>query len=83
MFQSPCGDFLLPDSAVASFRKRAFQSPCGDFLLPDLAYVIGILVFVTDRFNPLAGIFYCLTIAWIVSLLYFFVSIPLRGFFIA
>ena len=33
MFQSPCGDFLLPDDFEQFMLSKTglFQSPCGDF----------------------------------------------------
>ena len=39
LFQSPCGDFLLPDTWIFQVGSHVivFQSPCGDFLLPDLS----------------------------------------------
>ena len=39
MFQSPDGDFLIPDLVGANMHdlvNKAFQSPDGDFLIPDV-----------------------------------------------
>ncbi len=86
-FQSPEGDFLLPDRDPAKSGGTlvyVFQSPEGDFLLPDLSGVFHAERCGTGRFNPPKGIFCCLTIVHHLTVDDTgFVSIPRRGFFAA
>ena len=83
-FQSPCGDFLMPDDCrlqqVYSIPFM-FQSPCGDFLMPDSQYALTISGANTWFQSPCGD--FLMPDAYDSDFCGYSdcVSIPLRGFF--